>query len=138
MNDILKLKEKSKDWYIIPCSSLITQTREMETLQKISLIKFKNAILRPDIYLNKKLSDLPRIQASEIGKGIDEMIRREYDESQADAIAICSAHFRDDEKEAHPIIMIQGPPGTGKTKTVKGILNLWHVVQFNKYYHKVI
>lgn len=30
--------------------------------------------------------------------------------------------------------MIQGPPGTGKTHTVKGMLNVWHLVQFQRYY----
>ncbi len=28
-----------------------------------------------------------------------------------------------------PFVMIQGPPGTGKTHTVKGVLNVWHLVR---------
>lgn len=29
---------------------------------------------------------------------------------------------------------LQGPPGTGKTHTVVGILNTWHLVQYQRYY----
>lgn len=32
-----------------------------------------------------------------------------------------------------PISLIQGPPGTGKTHTVKGILNTWHLIQFQRH-----
>ena len=28
-----------------------------------------------------------------------------------------------------PFVLIQGPPGTGKTHTVKGVLNVWHLVR---------
>ena len=30
--------------------------------------------------------------------------------------------------------MVQGPPGTGKTSTVLGILNSFHIREYNKYY----
>ncbi len=31
-----------------------------------------------------------------------------------------------------PFALIQGPPGTGKTHTVRGILNAWHVVYYER------
>jgi hypothetical protein len=31
----------------------------------------------------------------------------------------------------------QGPPGTGKTHTVLGILNTWHLTQFQRYYTRL-
>jgi hypothetical protein len=33
-----------------------------------------------------------------------------------------------------PFILIQGPPGTGKTHTVKGVLNVWHLVAYQRFY----
>lgn len=33
-----------------------------------------------------------------------------------------------------PVTLIQGPPGTGKTHTVCGILNVWHLVQYQRHY----
>jgi hypothetical protein len=33
-----------------------------------------------------------------------------------------------------PTTPAQGPPGTGKTHTVLGILNAWHLTQFQRYY----
>jgi len=35
-------------------------------------------------------------------------------------------------------VLIQGPPGTGKTHTVKGILNVWHLVLFQRYYTSLV
>ena len=35
-------------------------------------------------------------------------------------------------------VLIQGPPGTGKTHTVRGVLNVWHLVAFQKYYSSLI
>lgn len=31
-----------------------------------------------------------------------------------------------------PFSLIQGPPGTGKTHTVRGILNVWHLVYYQR------
>ena len=32
----------------------------------------------------------------------------------------------------------QGPPGTGKTHTVKGVLNVWHLVLYQRYYGSLV
>lgn len=40
--------------------------------------------------------------------------------------------------ERLPFVLIQGPPGTGKTHTVKGILNVWHLVLFQRYYTSLV
>ncbi|WIA18803.1 hypothetical protein OEZ85_003486 [Tetradesmus obliquus] len=33
-----------------------------------------------------------------------------------------------------PFTLIQGPPGTGKTHTVLGVLNAWHLTQFQRFF----
>jgi hypothetical protein len=33
-----------------------------------------------------------------------------------------------------PFTLIQGPPGTGKTHTVLGVLNTWHLTQFQRFF----
>ena len=35
-------------------------------------------------------------------------------------------------------MLIQGPPGTGKTHTVKGILNVWHLVHYQRFYNSIV
>lgn len=37
-----------------------------------------------------------------------------------------------------PFVLIQGPPGTGKTHTVKGILNVWHLVHYQRFYESLV
>jgi hypothetical protein len=41
-------------------------------------------------------------------------------------------------KETMPFVLVQGPPGTGKTHTVKGILNVWHLVHYQRHYNSLI
>ena len=36
--------------------------------------------------------------------------------------------------EPFPFTLVQGPPGTGKTHTVWGILNILHLVLYQRYY----
>ena len=52
----------------------------------------------------------------------------------ASQAAACHLGAHADQADTVPIVMIQGPPGTGKTHTVKGMLNVWHLVQFQRYY----
>ena len=33
---------------------------------------------------------------------------------------------------------MQGPPGTGKTHTVKGVLNVWHLVHYQRFYDSLV
>ena len=48
--------------------------------------------------------------------------------------AACHLGAHEGQADTVPVVMIQGPPGTGKTHTVKGMLNVWHLVQFQRYY----
>lgn len=41
-------------------------------------------------------------------------------------------------QEMLPFMLIQGPPGTGKTHTVKGVLNVWHLVHYQRYYNSLV
>ena len=40
--------------------------------------------------------------------------------------------------ETLPFLLVQGPPGTGKTHTVKGVLNVWHLVHYQRYYDSLV
>jgi SpoVK/Ycf46/Vps4 family AAA+-type ATPase len=41
-------------------------------------------------------------------------------------------------EDTMPFVLVQGPPGTGKTHTVKGILNVWHLVHYQRYYNSLV
>lgn len=53
----------------------------------------------------------------------------------SDAAAPMPGHSK---PTALPFVLIQGPPGTGKTHTVRGVLNVWHLVAFQRYYDSLI
>lgn len=147
---IIKLLQDCKTgWFLVPGGSMITHMREYNALQSIRRLSFVNSLLRPEKEMNVDVDKLPRKWPGEVGKGLYESMRKVYDGPQSDAIAMCTAHFaagsgaqqpEGSEKNGKPlpVMLIQGPPGTGKTHTVRGVLNLWHLVQFQRYYEKVI
>ena len=137
-----RLRQFPGSWFVFPTGGLVTQQRECDILHSLEKIPVMQAILKPDQCLKMKIEEVPRKLPTELGNGIQDYMRQTYDASQADAILMCTAHFCKDEiedgKQTLPVLLIQGPPGTGKTHTVEGILNLWHLVQFERYYKRVI
>ena len=57
---------------------------------------------------------------------------------QAAACHLGAAHGGPGAQEALPFLLVQGPPGTGKTHTVKGVLNVWHLVHYQRYYDSLV
>ena len=57
--------------------------------------------------------------------------------SQAAACHLGAAHGHVG-LETLPFLLVQGPPGTGKTHTVKGVLNVWHLVHYQRYYDSLV
>ena len=74
-------------------------------------------------------------------------LQRQYDYSQLIAIEMAACHLGAAASRgapgagrapARPFTLIQGPPGTGKTHTVKGVLNVWHLVAYQGYFDGLI
>lgn len=146
---IRTLQGSKTGWYLVPGGGMITHMREYNALQSIRKLLFANSLLRPEKEMNVNVDKLPRKWPGEVGKGLHESMRKVYDGPQSDAIAMCTAHFAAGSGSHQPegsvkngkplpVMLIQGPPGTGKTHTVRGVLNLWHLVQFQRYYERVI
>ena len=85
-----------------------------------------------------QLSSVPHITIQEIQSwerlGLTlkylSVLKQRYNSSQLDAIqkSLGSSGFT----------LIQGPPGTGKTFTILGILNSFHIREYNKYYRMAV
>lgn len=135
------LKQFPEPWLLFPTGGIVTQQRECDILHALDKIPLMNAILKPDQVLKMDIDNVSRKMPVELGYGIQEHLRQTFDPSQSDAIFMTTAHFSEDEtneKPILPVMLIQGPPGTGKTHTVVGILNLWHLVQFERYYKRIL
>lgn len=109
-------------------------------MQHTKLLKY---ILHPARELAAAGDALASVWPSDVGaQQYVEHIVKVYDGPQRHAVQLCATHLAHPKQVASecagkrqlPITLIQGPPGTGKTHTVLGILNTWHLIQFQRYY----
>ena len=76
--------------------------------------------------------DLPQVKAIERSAG--------FLGAQENVLITGPGHHQQQQQQqqqqqsVQPFTLIQGPPGTGKTHTVKGILNVWHLVSYQRHY----
>jgi senataxin len=100
-------------------------------------------ILSPATQLAVPLDRLATVWPSDVGaKQYVDWLVEAFDLPQRHAIQLCATHLAHPAQVAAdcprmqqlPVTLIQGPPGTGKTHTVLGILNTWHLIQFQRYY----
>ncbi len=109
-------------------------------MQHTKLLKY---ILHPARELAAAGDALASVWPSDVGaQQYVEHIVKVYDGPQRHAVQLCATHLAHPKQVASecagkrqlPITLIQGPPGTGKTHTVLGILNTWHLIQYQRYY----
>ncbi|KAL4419979.1 hypothetical protein ABPG75_007077 [Micractinium tetrahymenae] len=142
-------------WWLVPGRMLISNQREYDAIHRVkaierSLLRF---LLRPQLlapigqyYENPEVRrGLWPEQAAQ--PAFIHYLRGCYDETQLEAIEMAACHLgapadlADEGAAKHPLlpfVLIQGPPGTGKTHTVKGMLNVWHLVAYQRYYDGLI
>jgi senataxin len=146
-------------WWVTPGKMLISSQREFDAVHRVraiekSLLRF---LLKPELlapiglyYENPEVRrSLWPEQAAQ--PAFINYLRSLYDETQLEAIEMAACHLGAPDADApgassskgasHPLmpfVLIQGPPGTGKTHTVKGMLNVWHLVAYQRYYDGLI
>jgi len=133
-------------WWLVPAGDLVTVRREIDALLTLPESTVMEVILKPD-ELAKKQSAGQQIWPQEVAtEGYHAVLHRKYDFSQLKAIEDACAHLSHPDfggvagpdAQWMPFNLIQGPPGTGKTHTVRGILNTWHLVQYQRYYDSLV
>ncbi len=168
-----RLAEAGRLWWLTPVGSIISITREVETLSKAAAMPLMAPLLHPDQLLGVQLGQLRNVWPPELGSRDDfnRFLRKRYDKPQLEAIELAATHMagpdpvfaclqkqvqqqqqrRQQQQQQGqagssssaangslpsrlPITLIQGPPGTGKTHTVIGILNTWHLTQYQRCY----
>jgi len=75
------------------------------------------------------------MRRANVGGGFTKYLQT-FNESQQQAIVAASS-VETCAKEKASVTLIKGPPGTGKTTTLKGLLNLIHVKEYNRYYDQL-
>uniref|UniRef100_A0A061SGN7 Senataxin n=1 Tax=Tetraselmis sp. GSL018 TaxID=582737 RepID=A0A061SGN7_9CHLO len=137
-----------RNWWAVPAGDLTTVRRETDALLNMKGSSLSQVILDPRIMAERRAKQTAEQQwPHEVAQqGYNEALKRKYDFSQLKAIEESCAHLshpcfggggREDAPWL-PFTLIQGPPGTGKTHTVRGILNTWHLVQYQRYYTSLV
>ena len=143
-------ESRSKIWYIATCGKLSSSLAEFRALHNIRHLHppLRDALLDPagcGVPLPRYGDDTPPALAHELNApGFVAHLTNRFNEPQRCAIQWAAAAVASVPSEqascdassisSWPFTLIQGPPGTGKTQTVWGVLNVLHLVAFQRYY----
>uniref|UniRef100_A0A1D1ZR49 AAA+ ATPase domain-containing protein n=1 Tax=Auxenochlorella protothecoides TaxID=3075 RepID=A0A1D1ZR49_AUXPR len=141
-------------WWLVTGRPLVSQRREFDAVHRA--VSMSSAllpyVLRPSLlqvparaYADQELRQRLWPPAARTPAFIRHL-QQQYDYSQLVAIEMAACHLGGGGPDAHgtvaapplPFTLIQGPPGTGKTHTVKGVLNVWHLVAYQAYFDGLI
>ena len=144
------MSPKGGTWFLISCwTGLNSVMREHETLHRMSDFPLLHALLQPRTLIPKsggaELDELP-VECS--GSAFRRHLASSFNDPQYEAILKAAAHTAEVTqiksvssyvKNARGrITLVQGPPGTGKTHTIWGMLNVLHMVHFQRYFHSLL
>ncbi|KAL3681980.1 hypothetical protein R1sor_000002 [Riccia sorocarpa] len=138
-------------WFLTVLGSVTTTQREYVALHFLQQFhpKMLNAILQPRPELFPGYADQePPAMPECFTPAFVEHLHGHFNAPQLAAIQWAGAHTAAGsgssaasgapKQEPWPFTLVQGPPGTGKTHTVWGMLNVIHLVQYQRYYQALL
>ncbi|XP_047954096.1 helicase sen1-like [Salvia hispanica] len=140
---LLRKLRPGDHWYLTPLCSLATTQREYIALHAFRHlhVQMQNAIIQPSPDQFPKYEEQPPAMPDCFTPSFVEHLRRTFNGPQLAAIQWAAMHTAAGtssgvakKQEPWPFTLVQGPPGTGKTHTVWGMLNVIHLVQYQRYY----
>uniref|UniRef100_A0A7N0ZSZ6 Uncharacterized protein n=1 Tax=Kalanchoe fedtschenkoi TaxID=63787 RepID=A0A7N0ZSZ6_KALFE len=142
--DHILMKLQPKDiWYISVLGPLATTQREYVALHAFHRLhsQMQTAILRPSAEHFPRYDEQPPGMPACFTPNFVDHLHRNFNNPQLTAIQWAAMHTAAGtsngtmkKQDPWPFTLVQGPPGTGKTHTVWGMLNVIHLVQYQRYY----
>ncbi|XP_051185779.1 probable helicase MAGATAMA 3 [Lolium perenne] len=141
--DILGKLQPQSTWYLTGIGSLATTQREYVALHAFRRlnVQMQNAVLQPSPEYFPKYQEQPPAMPDCFTPNFSCHLQHSFNGPQLSAIHWAAMHTAAGtssgavkKQEPWPFTLVQGPPGTGKTHTVWGMLNVIHLVQYQRYY----
>ncbi|QDZ18340.1 P-loop containing nucleoside triphosphate hydrolase [Chloropicon primus] len=142
---VARLKAK-QTWHFAQCSSLVTVKREFLALNSLN----SNHALLPGILKPKSMRRglkrgtdgaplKPTLPSECSGQLFQKFLEQEFNAKQYEAVCTAASQMAITGRNEifNSFTLVHGPPGTGKTHTIWGILNVVHIVCFQRYYKKI-
>ena len=143
----------ASDWWLTVAGPLTTSVRELAALDAVPGLPLAGALLSPSAAAARAVrpgSAAARRWPPEVGApDFVAHLQATFDHAQLRAIEVAACHlsggaglgaprstslYEPPRVPPPPFTLIQGPPGTGKTHTVVGVLNVWHLVAYQRHY----
>ncbi|CAM6105716.1 unnamed protein product [Calypogeia fissa] len=151
-NVMKDLEREGLTWYLTVLGGVTTTQREYIALHFLQQFhpKMLNAILQPRPELFPGYADQePPAMPECFTPAFVQHLHEHFNGPQLAAIQWAGAHTAAGsgstlgaagvpKQEPWPFTLVQGPPGTGKTHTVWGMLNVIHLVQYQRYYQALL
>ncbi|KAI5072004.1 hypothetical protein GOP47_0012110 [Adiantum capillus-veneris] len=140
-----RFQSKGTMWYLTVLGSLATTQREYVALHAFQNLQSQmiRAILNPKPEHFPRYEEEPPAMPECFTQPFVQHLHRNFNTPQLTAIKWAAMHTAAGSSSSNgagkrqdlwPFTLVQGPPGTGKTHTVWGMLNVIHLVQYQRYY----
>ena len=137
----------AQPWWLLVGGSLTTAKREWLALHTFasSPASMPSVLGRAPAAVSSRLQGDPPLLPPEAAGVLQEHLQSKYNQPQLEALlwaaadadactAAAAGRPSPSAAATAPITLVQGPPGTGKTLCVVGILNVLHLVNFQRFY----
>ena len=152
-------EDGGRRWHLTVVGNLVTHAREVAALFAMPAMPLARALLSPGAAAAAAGAAAARWPSEASSRAFIGKLQETYDHAQLRAIEVAAGHLsagggggggggscdrRDGGggSSAPPrpplFTLVQGPPGTGKTHTVTGILNVWHLVAYQRHHAATI
>ena len=152
-SSLAALRAGGAGWWLTVAGPLTTSVRELAALDAVPRMPLAGALLSPSAAAARAVrpgSAAARRWPPEVGApDFVAHLQATFDHAQLRAIEVAACHlsggaglgalrstglYEPPRTHPPPFTLIQGPPGTGKTHTVVGVLNVWHLVAYQRHY----